>query len=596
MRVLLLSLEFLGPVFSGNGTYSRCLVRGLKAAGAVVCVVSGRRGDTPMEQQDAEARGHAQAPHAVVDVPLARWGTVDASSDWRGFAGACGGDARVAAAVAAFAPDVVACVDWHGVLAWRALAGALAASGAPTVAALPAAYLNFRVYSTSSGLAGFAETAPLYRAVEAASVRGCAVTVALCRTDAVALAALALGRDPLTRAPVDAGGCCSPEERAGMERSGLAATVTELLGPGGGGQAAAAPARLPDVRILLPPLRSDVAALASSSSSAAAGAGVPAPAGGDNGCGALAPAAPTHQSPPAARRRRYITSVVRLSPEKGAHRFAELVGALAPTLHRLGLVPLVAGAVGDAAYAERVLAQLRAAAPEAEVVTSFLGPPQLRELFGATALNVHGALSDAYGMTLVEAAAFGAPSVVNVPPGVAAGAGGGGSAGEGGGLLRFVSHSGGHMSVVWGPRALALAAAPGGGGGGAAATAAHSADDGGAGALSLALCALAFPPVGACDLLTPHPPPGGGAPAVVGVDLEAPVEETARTIAALLEGGVSGPLDGEAGPGAGGEGQPQLARIATAARAAATAWSEPDTAAGLRHILRDALGQHAEAR
>jgi len=34
-----------------------------------------------------------------------------------------------------------------------------------------------------------------------------------------------------------------------------------------------------------------------------------------------------------------------------------------------------------------------------------------------TLLNIHLCLYDAYGMTMVEAAAFGAPSVVNVGPG-----------------------------------------------------------------------------------------------------------------------------------------------------------------------------------
>lgn len=47
------------------------------------------------------------------------------------------------------------------------------------------------------------------------------------------------------------------------------------------------------------------------------------------------------------------------------------------------------------------------------VIDRHLGPKELAAVFSRTAVNVHPCLYDAYGMTLVEAAAFGAPSIVN---------------------------------------------------------------------------------------------------------------------------------------------------------------------------------------
>lgn len=563
-RVLLLSLEFLGPVFSGNGQYSRCLVRGLKAAGDVtVCVISGRRSDVPLDKQDAEGQSHARAPHVVVDVPLSSWGTLDVSSvnpvDFEGFAKACATDPRILQAVISFAPDAVACVDWHGVAAWRSLRRQLSTAGHDALARLPDTYLNFRVYSTSSGLNEFAVVAPFYRRVESAAVRECACTVALCRTDAVALASLALGRDPLTALPIDDDGCTAAESEAYSSHYLQNAARGILKGSAsiGDGEPSRPEGRaLPAIRILLPPLRSDVAKLA------------------------LAP--PSNGTLRGTARRRYLTSVVRLSPEKGPHRFAELVVALAPTLRRLGIVPFVAGAVGDKAYAEGVVGAIRAAMPESEVVTSFMGPAELQSLFSATVLNVHGALSDAYGMTLVEAAAFGAPSLVNIPAALTSEA----PAPQRersqtpDPLVSFRAHSGGYMTMDWAPRAT------------------------GSESDSEELCRLAFPPVGACDLLSPTPQPdrhgtnGGlerGAPAVLGLDLTQPMEETARIVAGLLEAAV-GPSSEEAGGHRGkgsvaGKAGASLGRIAVSAYQAAVNWTEPDTADALLKILGDAASR-----
>lgn len=127
---------------------------------------------------------------------------------------------------------------------------------------------------------------------------------------------------------------------------------------------------------------------------------------------AMAVTAADHER--AAPQRVYLTCCVRLSPEKGALRFVEaleLIGA--QRLAELGVTPALCGSASDAAYGAEVRRRLRAAVPTAHIEERFLAGADLARLLMATRVNVHPALNDAYGMTLVEAAAFGTPSLVS---------------------------------------------------------------------------------------------------------------------------------------------------------------------------------------
>lgn len=93
-------------------------------------------------------------------------------------------------------------------------------------------------------------------------------------------------------------------------------------------------------------------------------------------------------------------------------RFVHLVEALSTVLQQQGLVPLLAGSSADPTYAQTVKDQLRHACPRAILVDSFLSPTALAAIFGYSVLNFHPCAYDAYGMTIVEAAAMGVPSVV----------------------------------------------------------------------------------------------------------------------------------------------------------------------------------------
>lgn len=122
-------------------------------------------------------------------------------------------------------------------------------------------------------------------------------------------------------------------------------------------------------------------------------------------------------------RRVFFTCCVRLSPEKNTELFASLVEILAEFLRQQQIVPfLCGGAKGGSLYAERVKSRVKTAMHEAVLYDGFMGASKLAELYSQTLLNLHPCIYDAYGMTIVEAAAFASPSVVHVGPGGAVGA------------------------------------------------------------------------------------------------------------------------------------------------------------------------------
>lgn len=111
--------------------------------------------------------------------------------------------------------------------------------------------------------------------------------------------------------------------------------------------------------------------------------------------------------------RRYLLCVARLSPEKNVEAFVAVVEELGSELAAAGTIPLLVGAPSDPpAYGEALVARLLAACPVAEY-RGFGPPDALAKLYGAAKLNLHGALAEPYGMSLVEAAAFAAPTILH---------------------------------------------------------------------------------------------------------------------------------------------------------------------------------------
>lgn len=149
------------------------------------------------------------------------------------------------------------------------------------------------------------------------------------------------------------------------------------------------------VEILLPPLRGDMHDLAYKSSEE------------------LTQFLPAQVASSLGDNKRLLTCVVRLSHEKHVLRFVRFVEQTNAALAELGLIPLLAGASADESYAANVKHKLLQAAPNAIIIDSFLSPSELAAIFSNTVLNFHPCAYDAYGMTIVEAAACGTPSVVS---------------------------------------------------------------------------------------------------------------------------------------------------------------------------------------
>ncbi|GJP65511.1 hypothetical protein CLOP_g22394 [Closterium sp. NIES-67] len=446
LRVVLVSLEYRAGTFSGNGVYAQSLVRSLMALGHRVMVVSAApppcapapSGTSPCSsapivlrlrhqpsQSDGSAEGRgvevvhepSQGEECVAEVPVDAWGRLDWRCCWQQWATRLAGEqggAQVAARVARFAPQWMLVVDWSAVAAYHAIAGAPVWGGGKgtdgrgssdgggasskcadqqghehPVQQPPGrprmAYLNFRVYSLSQyqagGQGGGGGASQGGGAGDGGGER---------------------------QAEKEKGG--AEEEEAERERAfyrekeseavAMADVVTALstrdarylassLGAGRkvGGQP----------RALLPPLREDIRVLA---------------------VGREVATSSWRAS------RTYVTCCVRLSPEKNAALLPALLRLLAPHLPALGVTPLVCTGTSATrgAFGEAVLAEVVSAAPAAVVVDGFMGAERMAHVYSQTLLNIHPCLYDAYGMTVVEAAAFAAPSIIHVGPGGAVGA------------------------------------------------------------------------------------------------------------------------------------------------------------------------------
>eukprot|EP00760_Papus_ankaliazontas_P036507 PhM_4_TR8330/c0_g1_i1/m.73206 len=115
--------------------------------------------------------------------------------------------------------------------------------------------------------------------------------------------------------------------------------------------------------------------------------------------------------------RTYILCCVRRAPEKNLEAFVRLIQVLPPHLLSEGrLVPFVCGAIVCPEYDADIRRRLLEIAPQSIFVDRFLTPDELGHVFSRAVLNVHPALYEAYGMTMVEAAAFGCPSLSHYDP------------------------------------------------------------------------------------------------------------------------------------------------------------------------------------
>jgi glycosyltransferase involved in cell wall biosynthesis len=117
-----------------------------------------------------------------------------------------------------------------------------------------------------------------------------------------------------------------------------------------------------------------------------------------------------------------------LAPEKNGLLFAKIVVELASFLTEMEIEPVLCAPpkTSNEAYRREVIRLFESAhVPKSTVLDHFLGPTELAALQRRSLLNFHPPTYDAFGMSVVEAAAFGTPSVLHAPkesPTVAIGA------------------------------------------------------------------------------------------------------------------------------------------------------------------------------
>ncbi len=329
-----------------------------------------------------------------------KWYSLDRSSAWAEWAD---GAIEHAEAVKRFDPHVIIGTDWTASGVYRSLLAAKAIR--PST---PYLYSCLRVFTINPS--NFEDDTSFYRAAEAD-----ACGIAMQSGGGGAIAVLSSG-DKIEMEKLIA----QAQNRTALNpQTATAATAAVVV-------TAPVPA-LPRIAILHPPLRRDIELIASASASAESKSPV---AGGGGGGGGDAISISTGNE------RVYVTCCCRLSPEKNVSLFIDLCIALKDSVfaaplpvppesdavdaksdladspkkqkRRSRLIPFVCGAGGA-----DLKQKLRAAFGANCEVHDFLTPDQLADVFRRSVLNVHPATYEAYGMTIVEAAAFGVPSLLH---------------------------------------------------------------------------------------------------------------------------------------------------------------------------------------
>lgn len=359
MRILFVSLEFCDPIFSGNGTYSRTLVDGLRQhcsnAGlelhvnvvSAVPVADAEYGDSSLQVSSL------YAPNVTtfgVPVPASMWRRLDLLGPWREF----GQQAKKLIAGAScrdvLASDVVLVVDWHGAHCWFELAQSMAAN---------VVYLNYRAFSNPEMVPVKADLA-MYQSLELQCLQRCRLTVCLSQLDRSIL--------------------------LGLDQRFTSSSSQSVS---------------PTVEILLPPVRDSVLQNATRCRELELKGELSL----DNKLGL-----------PQGASTKFVVCCVRLAPDKNAALFADVIAKLVQSgAITRDIVPLLFGSVADVEYATSVKERFRASCEWGIVLEAFLSPIDMSAIFTRSLLNFHPSLYDAYGLTIVEAAVCGCPSMIHKP-------------------------------------------------------------------------------------------------------------------------------------------------------------------------------------
>jgi glycosyltransferase involved in cell wall biosynthesis len=373
-NVIVITYEFTYSPFSGNGILARSLVKSFLGLGCCVtvwCCRPSSQDDDDDDNNNNNVDNHLQPPEISADsaqrltvlsnIVHGPWKCLDDISCWKEFCFSHTEDQH-SLQKAISAADVAYVIDWTGSLAYHSVLNCdnvqhinecdQLSSPSPSFFVV---YMNFRVFSLGM-------TDPIrqewFDSMELQAIQHANVIVALSQKDAEYLVFL-----------------LQKQQQKIQQRP------------------------LP-IEVVLPPLRQDIEDLARKSTP-----------------GDLIDSLPTPVRSVIKKEesRSLVVCVARQSPEKCIKRFVKFVEMTKTLLQNLNLTVVLAGAASDIEYATSVKQRLLQAYPSAVIIERFLSPLELSAVFAQSILNFHPSAYDAYGMTIVEAAAFGTPSVLAGP-------------------------------------------------------------------------------------------------------------------------------------------------------------------------------------
>jgi glycosyltransferase involved in cell wall biosynthesis len=317
-----------------------------------------------------------------VDLPRGcLWKRLDRHGPWKEFVdGSIGknGNLDYSQHIREFDPTKVIAVDWHGMLVWAEICARLESM-------VNVYHYNFRVYSSSLWSHAASEDVAENEVTEVSDEQ------------------FYLDKEQFSCRVANAIICLSDCDRSNlqclMKQDGLMSSEE-------------CNKKMDIIQILPPPLRGDILDLAGRDSDDLVHH-LP-----EEVKAVFSQAAQQMSNP--RQHRIFITCVVRLSPEKSPHHFISFIQKLGGVefLRNANLVPLIIGAKSVESYAQSVFNDLNSMCRSnggwpCVTIDRFLGPIEMAAVFSHTAINIHPCLYDAYGMTVVESAAFGVVTIVN---------------------------------------------------------------------------------------------------------------------------------------------------------------------------------------
>ena len=385
-KIVVFTYEFTYSPFSGNGILARSLVKSLLGLGCTVTVWCCRPPQEEYGTNNLSGDNHLTQPEISEDsmerlelvsniVSGSAWRRVDDQSCWRDFTMSnlllLNAEMARRLNTAILDADALCIIDWSGAFAYRSILQQQSIDAKGVVSKFNL-YLNFRVFSLG---VNDLKAQKFYDEMELKAMKNANVVVSLSSRDSHHLSTILL----------------KDEEKTAINQK----------------------SRIP-VEIVLPPLRQDMEIFAK---------------GRNNPKDYLLYLPDCIRSQIEMRRtsidatvsnrlfidRPIIACVARLSPEKCIQRFVKFIEMATDVLEELNLTVVLAGAASDIHYARKTRERLLKAYPSTIIIDRFLSSKELGAVFAHTSLNFHPSFYDAYGMTIVEAAAFGATSVLAGP-------------------------------------------------------------------------------------------------------------------------------------------------------------------------------------